>query len=312
MWYHEPVRQTIYDPNLQRGRMTIVCFVSGSGTNYQRIVERDPNHNYVVFTNRPGCGGAEKARSNKHAVIELSHLPYIKAARDRYGPMSIPRNCPERERYEQDAWGLIENKIGKKPDIVCLAGYDQWVTDWMVDRYYPRILNIHPGDTTKGYAGLHWVPTAKAMLSGDEEIRATLFLVDKGEDTGPVLVQSKPLRIAPTLRDLESGGTSGLVEGFHQVMAFAKKHALTSYDDFEKAADAEQRQVLKRICDNLQRALKIAGDWEIYPFAVHTLIACGRVEVSDRTIYVDGRQMPYHGYRMDEELPKDAPTTAQR
>jgi phosphoribosylglycinamide formyltransferase-1 len=298
-----PVRQMIYDPNLHRGRMTIVCFVSGSGTNYQRIVERDPNHDYVVFTNRPGCGGVDKARTNKHAIIELSHLPYIKVARSKYGSM-IPRNCPEREKYEQDAWRLIEDKIQREPDLICLAGYDQWVTDWMVDSYYPRILNIHPGDTTKGYAGLHWRPTAKAILSGEEEIRATLFLVDKGEDTGPVLAQSKPLRIAPALRALESEGIKGLIEGFHKVMGFAKRHSITSYDDFEKSADTEQKEIMRQLCDNLQRALKIAGDWEIYPFAVHDLIACGRVEVSGRTIYVDGRQMPDYGYRMDEKLPK--------
>jgi folate-dependent phosphoribosylglycinamide formyltransferase PurN len=170
------MRQKIFDPNTHGGRMTIVCFISGSGTNYQRIVERDPNHNYVVFTNRPGCEGAEKARSNKHVTIDL------KAARIRYGSTIVPRNCPEREKYEQDVWNLIEGKIQKTPDLICLAGYDQWLTDWTVEKYYPKILNIHPGDTTKGYAGLYWIPTAKAILSGDNELRSTVFFVDKGED----------------------------------------------------------------------------------------------------------------------------------
>jgi len=62
----------------------------------------------------------------------------------------------------------------------------------MVEQYYPHILNVHPGDTTKGYDGLYWIPTAKAILAGDDSIRSTLFIVDKGEDTGPVLVQSFP------------------------------------------------------------------------------------------------------------------------
>ena len=282
--------------------MTIVCFVSGSGTNYQRIVERDPHQDYVVFTNRPGCAGLNKARANNHVTIELSHLPYLKPARNRYGSTNVPRNCPERVKFEQDVWRLIEDRIQRPPDLVCLAGYDQWLTDWTVDKYYPTILNIHPGDTTKGYSGLHWIPTAKAILSGDKEIRATLFVVDKGEDTGPVLAQSKALKIIPTLRSLEAEGIEGLVDAFNRVIDFAEKHTVTSYDSFQKSADSEHKAVLKKVCENLQSTLKKAGDWEVYPFAVHDLVARGRVKVVDRTVHVDGRQMPAYGYRMDQEL----------
>ena len=108
--------------------MTIVCFVSGSGTNYREIVARNANHDYIVFTNRPGCGGVAIARSNKHEVIELSHIPYLKDARKRYGSGNIPRNCPERVEYEQRLCALIESRIGGEPDLICLAGYDQWLS----------------------------------------------------------------------------------------------------------------------------------------------------------------------------------------
>jgi hypothetical protein len=225
----------------------------------------------------------------------------LRGARDKYGPIDIPRECPERVQYEQDVWRLIGNKIGRAPDLICLAGYDQWLTDWTVDRYYPKILNVHPGDTTKGYSGLHWIPTAKAILSGDQEIRATLFIVDQGEDTGPVLAQSRPLEIASTLRVLEAEGTGGLVRGFNTVMDYAKKHNITSYDDFEKSADVGRKAVMRQLCTSLQSALKKAGDWEVFPYAVHALVARGRAQVVDRVVYVDGRQMPDYGYRMDQE-----------
>ena len=293
--YHKAVKNPVYNPESQGARMTIVCFVSGSGTNYQRIVERDPNHDYLVFTNRPGCAGAEKARAYGHKVIELSHIPYLKPARARHGPGATPRNCPEREKYEQDAWSLIEGAIQKAPDLVCLAGYDQWVTDWTVARYYPRMLNIHPGDTTRGYAGLHWVPTARAILAGDDELRSTVFFVDMGEDTGPVLAQSSPLDITSTL------AAAGLIEKFHQVQAFARSRAVTAWEDFESCAGAELQEKMKTICQTLQESLKVAGDWQIYPLAVHGLIARGRVGVEDRTVIIDGRPMPAHGYRPDEQ-----------
>ncbi len=286
------MKHLIYDPKLHGNRMTIACFISGSGTNYQRIVERDPNHNYVVFTNRPGCEGILKARKNKHTVVELSHAPYFRGAREKYDGI-IPRNCPERERYERDVWQLIETRIKKIPDLVCLAGYDQWLTDWTIERYPSKILNVHPGDTTKGYDGLHWIPTAKAILAGDKGIRSTLFLADKGEDTGPVLVQSKPLNIFAALEASNS-------EDLQSVISYATSHSITKYEQFVDIADEEHKEIMKRVCERLQAALKIAGDWEIYPFAVHDLIARGRVAIDDRIIYIDNKPMPVYGYRMEQ------------
>ena len=294
------MRQLVYDPTKSGKGMTIVSFISGSGTNYREIVAENRNHNYIVFTNRPGCGGVAIARENKHEVIELSHIPYLRDAQKRYGSRNVPRNCPERVKYEQELCRLIESSIGREPDLICLAGYDQWLTDWMVDKYYPRILNVHPGDTTKGYDGLHWVPSAKAILAGDEAIRSTLFFVDKGEDTGPVLVQSEPLNIAQTLAELALRGTEGLSAELYKVTSFATIHNIKTYEGFEEKVGEELLGIMGHICRNLQDVLKVAGDWKIYPFAVHDLIARGRVQLAGRTVYVDGKEMPEYGYRIDE------------
>jgi len=293
------MKQFVYDPSKSGTKMTIVCFVSGSGTNYREIVAQNRDHRYIVFTNRPHCGGVTIAGENKHEVIELSHIPYLRDVKKRYGG-NVPRNCSERVQYEQKICGLIESSIGGEPDLICLAGYDQWLTDWMVDKYYPRILNVHPGDTTKGYDGLHWVPSAKAILAGDQVIRSTLFFVDKGEDTGPVLVQSRPLNILHTVGELEYKGTEELLEGLSKVTSFATTHNIKAYEDFEEKAGEELSGIMGEICSNLQEALKVAGDWKIYPFAIHDLIAQGRVQIDDRIMYIDGREMPEHGYRMGE------------
>jgi phosphoribosylglycinamide formyltransferase-1 len=294
------MKQLVYDPTKSGTRMKIVCFVSGSGTNYREIVAENVNHDYIVFTNRPGCGGVAIARSNKHEVVELSHIPYLRDARKRYGPGNIPRNCPERTEYEKRLCALIESRIGREPDLVCLAGYDQWLTDFIVDKYYPRILNVHPGDTTKGYHGLHWVPSAKAILAGDSAIRSSLFFADKGEDTGPVLVQSKPLSIQKTIDELTSGGRRKLSKGLHEITSFATIHDISTYEDFKEKAGEELFRMMELISKELQAALKVVGDWKIYPFAVHDLIAQGRVQIDGRTVYVDGKRMPEYGYRIDE------------
>jgi folate-dependent phosphoribosylglycinamide formyltransferase PurN len=293
------VKKVIYGPLVAGSSMNIVCFISGSGTNYREIVYRNPDQHYLVFTNRPGCGGVKVAKENKHEVIELSHIPYIKAAKNRCGSGAVPRNCPERVEYEQQACRLFETKLGQQPDLICLAGYDQWLTDWTVERYYPRILNVHPGDTTKGYDGLHWIPAAKAIIAGDKTLRSTLFIVDKGEDTGPVLVQSAPLDIVQTLTVIESKGSPGLHDWLKKIENFIESNNVTSYSDFSARADKALSGMMELVCGNLQEALKVAGDWKIYPFAVHELIGRGRVELDGRQVYVDNVELPAYGFRMD-------------
>ena len=173
-----------------------------------------------------------------------------------------------------------------------------WVIN-RLDKYYPRILNVHPGDTTKGYDGLHWIPSAKAILAGDEVIRSTLFFVDKGEDSGPVLVQSAPLNILQTIDKMNSGRTEKLSQELDSVTGFAKAYNIKTYEHFVEKAGEELLKSMEHICESMQDALKVEGDWKIYPFAVHDLIAKGRVRVEGRTLYIDDKIMPEYGYRLN-------------
>ncbi|MBN1191565.1 MAG: hypothetical protein JXA46_17545 [Dehalococcoidales bacterium] len=294
------MNRLVFDPQRSGKKMKIVCFISGSGTNYREIVARDPAHHYLVFTNRPGCAGTEIARSYNHDVIELSHVPYLKSAREKYGPGKIPRNCPERVNYERDTVEMIEKKLGGQPDLVCLAGYDLWFTDWTIERYFPRVLNVHPGDTTRGYDGLHWVPAAKAIIAGDQQIRSTLFIADKSEDQGPVLAQSAPVNIDQALEAADGENGTSLSDGLELIKKFIKENNVGSYPDFKAGSPEDIQSVMSAVCGSLQDTLKVRGDWQIYPLAVHDLIARGRVGIEGRTILVDGRRMPVHGYRPDE------------
>jgi phosphoribosylglycinamide formyltransferase-1 len=293
------MKQIIFDPARSGRQMTIACFISGSGTNYREIAKAGPEHHYLVFTNRPDCAGVAIARANGHEVIELSHVPYLREAKVKYGLGGVPRNCPDRVSYEKELCRLMETRLGRRPDLICLAGFDQWLTDWMVDRYFPHLLNIHPGDTTRGYDGLYWTPSAKAILAGDVAVRSTLFLVDKGEDTGPVLAQSKPISIEKTLRQMESKGLDGLNLRFNKIKAYAQSNGIKTWEVFSKRASKELKDSLEVVCRNLQEALKVEGDWQIYPFAVHQLIAYGRIGVDGRTVFLDGQPLAPHGYRLE-------------
>ena len=210
-----------------------------------------------------------------------------------------PSTCPpEREAFERDVFRLIRERLEGEPDLICLAGYDLWTTDWLVDAYFPRVLNIHPGDTTKGYSGLAWIASAKAILAGDDAVRSTLFIVDKSEDDGPVFVQSRPLKIVTALAGAEIKEPRGLLDGLSRMKRFAGM----TFERFQESAGPEDMSVMKLIGEAVQNVLKAAGDWEIYPYGVG-LIARGAVEVEDRAVYINGNRMPTHGYRMEEPLP---------
>jgi folate-dependent phosphoribosylglycinamide formyltransferase PurN len=271
--------------------INIACFLSGSGTNYERIYERDKNKNYFVCSNTSNCAGVKKARANGHSTTVLdSKLHFIRTP----DSGKIPRRGAERESYDIALCTLMEQEIGGSPDLICLAGYDLWISDWMVDKYHPRILNVHPGDTTRGYKGLGWIPSANALLAGENEVRSTVFFVDKGDDTGPVLVQSKPVPVSRTEWEKD----------ICEIRDFASKTNAKNFKDFTVAAENENKNLLSKrleaIARDLQNNLKVKGDWVIYSFAVHDLLAKNRVELEDRTVYIDGKPMPEYGYRMDE------------
>jgi len=274
----------LFDPS--SGAMNYACGVSGSGTNYDRIFEWDPRKDHVVFSNVPGCSGIGKAKNYGARAVSLDSLIYF---RKMWGLEKIPRHGVERNSYDMAIMTLVEQTLKGQPDLICLAGYDLWIGDWMVRRYYPRILNVHPADARK-YAGLGWIPTAKAILAGEDSVKSTVFFVDQSDDGGPILIQSASIPLSRWDSDLR------------ETRKFAERTGVQTLKDFREAAQQEQNglyESLKKVAGDIQEALKVEGDWKIYPFAVHELIGKGRVALDGRNVYIDGIQMPPEGWQVD-------------
>lgn len=277
--------QLIFDPSSIP--MVYACGVSGSGTNYEKIYERDPGKRHIVFSNVPDCAGIDKARKNNVPVVSLDSSKYF---REMWGVERVPRYGIERNSYDRAMMTLVEQTLRQKADLICLAGYDLWIGDWMAERYFPHILNVHPGDA-KNYVGLGWRPSAKAILAGETSVRSTVFFVDASNDGGPVLIQSASVPLSrwdKELRDLRR---------------FAEKVGAMTLDRFQSAAKNEGRndlyQALEVVSSSIQGVLRDEGDWKIYPFAVHDLIGRGRVALDGRTVYIDGVQMSEEGWQVD-------------
>lgn len=277
--------QLLFDPS--SAPMVYACGVSGSGTNYEKIYAKDPGKQHIVFSNAPDCAGIEKARKNKIPAVSLDSVKYF---REMWGVKKVSRYGVERNSYDRAMMTLVEQTLHRQPDLICLAGYDLWIGDWMAERYYPRILNVHPGDARK-YAGLGWRPSAKAILAGETSVKSTVFFVDASNDGGPVLIQSASVPLSRWDKELGD------------VRSFAEKTGAATLEEFRSATKREGRsdlyQKLETVSNNIQGTLRDEGDWTIYPFAVHDLIGKGRVALDGRTVYIDGVQMPEEGWQVD-------------
>ena len=273
----------IHDPSF--GALRYACGVSGSGSNYDRIFEASPETRHVVFSNAPDCDGVKKARVRGVPIAVLDSRIYFN---DMWSVERIPRNGKERDGYDKALMTLVTQTLGGQPDLICLAGYDLWTSEWMARRYFPRILNVHPGDSK--YPGLGWRPTAKAILAGEESVRSTVFLVDESDDGGPVLIQSASVALSRWDRELE------------EIRKFAAKSDCRTLSEFREGCLTEKNglfNALEQVSTAIQDVLKVEGDWKIYPFAVHELIGKGRVSLDGRVVYVDGVAMPENGWQVD-------------
>jgi phosphoribosylglycinamide formyltransferase 1 len=275
----------IYNPS--SGSMRYACGVSGSGSNYDKIYELDPDKEHVVFSNSPGCKGISKAKNRNVPVVLLDSNRYF---HEMCRLEKVPRHGAERDSYDMAIMTLVEQALSGQPDLICLAGYDLWIGNWMVERYYPKILNVHPGDAKK-YTGLGWIPTAKAILAEESSVKSTVFFVDPSDDGGPILIQSASLPLSRWDKELRD------------IRRFAEKTETRTLKAFREAAQEEGGDLyrsLQMVSAGIQEALKVEGDWQIYPFAVHELIAKGRAALDGRTLYIDGVKMPEEGWQVDK------------
>ena len=93
-----------------------------------------------------------------------------------------------------------------RADLIVLAGYLVVIPEKMVDAYPNRIINVHPSLIPSfcgtGYYGLK--VHESALARGVKVTGATVHFVDKGTDTGPIILQKAvQVRTGDTPRELQ-------------------------------------------------------------------------------------------------------------
>jgi methionyl-tRNA formyltransferase len=82
----------------------------------------------------------------------------------------------------------VKQLAGFKPDVLVVAAYGQILPQAVLDIPQYGCLNIHPSLLPR-YRGAS--PVAAAILAGEEITGVTFMLMDRGLDTGPILMQEK-------------------------------------------------------------------------------------------------------------------------
>ncbi len=157
--------------------LKLAVLVSGGGTNLQAIIDsmadgRITNAEIsVVISNNKNAFALERAKKNGIAAVCIS-----------------PKDYETRDAFNEALLAKIQSY---EADLIVLAGCLVVIPEIMVNAYPNRIINIHPSLIPAfcgtGYYGLK---VHEGVLErGAKVTGATVHFVDKGTDTGPIILQ---------------------------------------------------------------------------------------------------------------------------
>jgi phosphoribosylglycinamide formyltransferase-1 len=148
----------------------IGVLVSGEGTNLQALIDAGlPVAGVISSKPEARALGRAQAAGLDTAVFSLEDF---------------------RTREDRDA-AMADWFEERRVDLVVCAGFMYLLRKSFLDRFPGRIVNTHAG-LLPDFAGMH--PVEDALSAGARETAATVFFVDDGVDSGPVIV-SEPVPV---------------------------------------------------------------------------------------------------------------------
>ncbi|MBO0830964.1 MAG: phosphoribosylglycinamide formyltransferase [Actinobacteria bacterium] len=150
----------------------MLVLVSGTGTILQAVMDAcsDPGYGariVAVGADREGTGGVARA--------EAAGIPtFVRRLKD----------SPDRFAWDR---ALTADCAAFEPDLVVLAGFMKLVGSAFLSAFGGRIINTHQA-LLPSFPGMHGV--RDALQHGVKVTGCTIFLVDSGVDSGPILAQA--------------------------------------------------------------------------------------------------------------------------
>jgi phosphoribosylglycinamide formyltransferase 1 len=150
----------------------LVVLVSGEGTNLQALIDacRDPDYGAQV-----AAVGADRGMIGALARAERAGVPTFTVRL---------ADFPGREDWDR---ALARACADYAPDLIVLAGFMKLVGRPFLDSFAGRCVNTHPA-LLPSFPGANGV--RDALAHGVKVTGCTVFLIDEGVDTGPILAQA--------------------------------------------------------------------------------------------------------------------------
>jgi len=149
----------------------LVVLVSGNGTNLQALLDASLDPGYgaevvAVGADRVGTPAIERARAADIAAFELPVSRY-----------------PNRDAWDRE---FTDRVATYEPDLIVSAGFLKLAGTAFLSRFGGSYVNTHPA-LLPAFPGMH--APRDALDYGVKITGATLFVVDEGIDTGPIVAQ---------------------------------------------------------------------------------------------------------------------------
>ena len=150
----------------------VAILISGRGSNMAALIDATkaadfPAEIVAVISNRADAPGLEKASASGIPTTVIESKPFGK---DRAGFEAVLQRALEQENVE----------------LICLGGFMRLFTAEFVQRWYGKMLNIHPS-LLPSFPGLD--PHGQAINAGVKISGATVHFVIPETDAGPIVMQ---------------------------------------------------------------------------------------------------------------------------
>ena len=179
---------------------SVVVLVSGCGTNLQALVDATADPAYGV---KIAAVGADRDDIEGLALARRAGIPTF-----------VCRVADFATRADWDA-ALATQVAAYDPRLVVLAGFMKLTGEAFLGQFGGRTVNTHPA-LSPSFPGIHG--PKEALEYGVKVTGCTLFIVDEGVDTGPIVAQQ-----AVNVRDDDT------VEILHERIKTAERQVLVDY-----------------------------------------------------------------------------------
>ena len=148
----------------------VAILISGRGSNMQALADDiEANHHSticLVLANKP-CPGIDSAAARGIPTKIVNRLDF-----------------DTREDHDRAMCAILADT---EPDYIFMAGYMAIVSAAFIDRFAPRILNIHPS-LLPAYKGLN--THERTLENGAKQHGVSVHIVSEQLDDGPIILQA--------------------------------------------------------------------------------------------------------------------------